>query len=176
MQGIRQDREVAFQQGLPLFGDLLALAFERGFGLQDLVDEVLGGVVSDLANGGLRRGYVHRDGRAAFRAELGDRLQLNPTCLTNPHELGAAFFADFRTQIVFVLASWAFHSDILRQAGCAKVARIESNGECWPASVAGTHTPLQSLRWVGATRDQREQTKLPCSIPLSSYGELLVSC
>ena len=73
MNGIRQNREVTFQQLMPLFRiklsrklhralnvreqhrDLFPLAFERGLRLQYLIDQMFGRVGARCANEGRRR-------------------------------------------------------------------------------------------------------------------------
>ena len=94
-------------------GDLLAFAFERGLGGEDLLGEVLGGITrwrSEL----LRRRGGHADGMRALGTEFRGGRDERAAVRTGPLEGRGAFLAELSTSAVIVVAAGALHDGAVR--------------------------------------------------------------
>ncbi len=125
VHAVRQDLEEAVEDPVPLLGvdllgqlhraldvgeehrHLLALALQGGLGLEDLVGQVLRGVVAGLALGGGRLAGGNR--RAALEAEAGSGGKLGVAARAAHREGRAALQAELRALRVLVSAGGAVH-------------------------------------------------------------------
>ena len=90
------------------YRDLLALTFEYGLRLQDLVGEMFGGVVGDTAD--LRHGRRSGHGaRTTLVAKLGRGAQFAAAPGADSAEGCSAFLAEFGVRSILVLAAWTSH-------------------------------------------------------------------
>ena len=107
-------------------GDLLALAFERGLGGEDLIDEVLGNVTFERSKAGIVCDPLQ--GMATLGAELGCGRRLASTVAAGLGQRSGTLLTELRVIRVIVLALRALHSRPRRKrrAGSTTTTRVTS--------------------------------------------------
>jgi hypothetical protein len=87
--------------------NLLALAFERGLGREDLLREVLGGV--GLGRDDMGSSLLRREGLSTPAAELLARFICEPTRAARDSQRGSAFGAEASARAILMLAPGTPH-------------------------------------------------------------------